>query len=337
MKPSNFSVWIMTLAILGLLMGCGEGWQGCPDGTFPEDGVCKTGCPDGTINQNGKCVPHSSDEPPVVEDGDDDVDDAEADTEDSEGDAEDFDPSGLGLNWVQIRGGNFQMGCVDHDDICNEDKRPIENPRHTVSIQPFKMIQYEVTNLQYVEFLNANADDCEENTCHHFTFIENNLELVDGVWSVIPGFESYPEKGASWYGANAFCEWAGGRLPSEAEWEYAARGGTTSIYVCGDIESCLHEVAWHAYNSEGTEAVGQLERNNFGLYDMFGNVMEWTEDCYHEETYIGAPDDGSVWEGGDCSSHMIRGGSVESGSRVDMRSSSRAFIRGSNSGVRCVY
>lgn len=334
MKPSNFSVWIMTLAIFGLLMACGEGWQGCPDGTYPESGVCKTGCPDGTIIQNGKCVPHSSDGPPVVEDGDDD---AEADMEDGDGEAEDFDPRGLGLNWIQIRGGNFQMGCVDNDNTCNEDGKPNENPRHTVAITPFRMTQYEVTYQQYVEFMNENADYCEENTCHNIS-VHDHLELVDGVWSVNSGYEAHPEDGASWLGAKAFCEWAGGRLPSEAEWEYAARGGTWSIYNCGDEDSCVDEVAWHHWNSDGTQPVGQLKRNGFGLYDILGNVWEWTEDCYHE-TYDAAPGDGGVWEGGDCDVHVLRGGSADSSPKIDMRSSARAFDKFSilYSGVRCAY
>jgi len=103
-----------------------------------------------------------------------------------------------------------------------------------------------------------------------------------------------------WYEAKEFCELVGGRLPSEAEWEYAARAGTTTKYYCGDAPSCLDGIAWYFDNSNNqTHPVGQKTPNAFGLYDMLGNVWEWVADCRHDN-YNDAPPTGGVWAGGDC-------------------------------------
>src|SRR5919204_2180691 len=95
------------------------------------------------------------------------------------------------------------------------------------------------------------------------------------------------------------------RLPSEAEWEYAARAGTTGEYV-GDLEA----MTWYSGNSRGhTHPVGSKRPNAFGLFDMYGNVWEWCQDWYHD-SYAGAPTDGSAWVSGDeQKGHVLRGGS----------------------------
>jgi formylglycine-generating enzyme required for sulfatase activity len=100
------------------------------------------------------------------------------------------------------------------------------------------------------------------------------------------------------------------RLPSEAEWEYAARAGTTTEWSHGNDESKLGNYAWYAGNSGNkTQPVGQKLPNAFGLFDMHGNVWEWTQDCWHE-TYAGAPTDGSAWNTSCIADYrVLRGGS----------------------------
>jgi len=198
------------------------------------------------------------------------------------------------IEWVSIPAGSFDMGCSPNDDGCSATEEPV----HTVSVAAFEMTRTEITQAQYEAETGENPSrfyDCP--SCP-----------VDTV--------KFPD-------AMAFCEALGGRLPSEAEWEYAARGATTSTYACGDDEGCLAEAAWYFNNADGeTHPVGRLEANGFGLHDMLGNVWEWVEDCWHEGYAGDPPTDGSVWEGGDCNYRMLRGGNwglSASGLRVSNR------------------
>jgi formylglycine-generating enzyme required for sulfatase activity len=119
------------------------------------------------------------------------------------------------------------------------------------------------------------------------------------------------------------------RLLTEAEWEYAARAGTTTAYYWGNEfsnKNAASAMATYSWSSEGSfqddAPVGSFARNQFGLYDMAGNVWQWVQDCHHND-YNGAPTDGSAWiEGGNCNSRVVRGGSWNSSDRR-LRSANR--------------
>lgn len=192
-----------------------------------------------------------------------------------------------GPEMVVIPAGTFQMGDLTGDGLSNE------KPVHTVTIaKPFAMGKYEVTFDNYDKFANATARTLPG----------------DNGW----GRGNRPVINISWDDAVAYTAWLSGetgkhyRLPSEAEWEYAARAGTTTSYWWGNIAS--KDRAKYGALFAGTASVGTFPPNPFGLYDTSGNVWEWTQDCWNEN-YNGAPVDGSAWQSGNCGQHVLRGGS----------------------------
>jgi formylglycine-generating enzyme required for sulfatase activity len=151
--------------------------------------------------------------------------------------------------------------------------------------------------------------------------------------------ENMPIVNVGWDDAQAYCGWVGGRLPTEAEWEYAARGGSTEARY-----GPLDEIAWYEHNSgrrkysgRQTHDVAQKRANGFGLYDMLGNVWEWVNDWYDRNYYQNSP---SQDPAGPASgrAHIMRGGSWGDGARK-VRESVRAGINPGlpsiNNGVRC--
>lgn len=195
-----------------------------------------------------------------------------------------------GIEVVRIPAGTFLMGSPDTDSEAND----VEKPRNWVRLtQGFYMGMYEVTRTQYAEFLNAtgvpkaDADQFAKADVKGHG-VQNLFQVnqwgwtpkwneATGKWEAT---DDYPMINVTWYGAKAFADWAGGRLPTEAQWEYACRAGTTTRYSFGDDASALGGYAVYKDNKEheGPSRVGTKNPNPWGLYDMHGNVNEWCLD-----------------------------------------------------------
>jgi iron(II)-dependent oxidoreductase len=191
---------------------------------------------------------------------------------------------------VLIPGGEFLMGKEDEGDC---------SPAHKVVVDSFYMDEYEVTNARYFDF-------CQETERQPPEFW-GMKEFHSG-----PDFPDHPVVGISWSDAKAYAEWAGKRLPTEAEWEYAARGGLVEEdYPTGDkLDST--QANYKLANLGGTVAVGSYPPNARGLYDMAGNVFEWTADFYDADYYETSPRENPKGpEKGKLK--VIRGGSWHSG------------------------
>ncbi len=174
---------------------------------------------------------------------------------------------------ILIKAGTFTMGSPDGEGL--EDERP----QHIVTItKDYYLGKYEVTNRQFAKFLNEQGNREELGIkWYKGKFIRK----VKGIYKVKKGKENYPVQFVNWYGAKAYCKWVGGRLPTEAEWEYAAKSGSqTNIYSGGNT---IDYLAWYDSNSNGeAHEVGLKKPNKFGIYDMTGNVYEWCIDGYYD-------------------------------------------------------
>ena len=194
---------------------------------------------------------------------------------------------------VVIPAGRFRMGCLSDCEAMMDYAKPV----HEVTIESFALSKYEVTFEEYARFTAATG----------------RRPASDSGW----GRGRRPVIDVSWEDAVAYTEWLSAhtgeryRLPSEAEWEYAARAGSGTVYSWGDeigrgranCDGCGSQ-----WDNKKTAPVGSFSPNAWGLHDMHGNVWEWVQDCWHDN-YEGAPADGSAWESGDCSVRVFRGGS----------------------------
>ena len=181
-----------------------------------------------------------------------------------------------GITFVRLCPDKFTMGDDNWIDSAK--------PSRTVTINAFSIMQTEVTIEQYQRVMENNTVD-----------------------------DKRPQVRINWRDAKAFCEKIDARLPTEAEWEYAARAGSTTHYSFGDDESELERYGWYDKNSnDKAQPVATLEPNDWGLYDMHGNVYEWVQDCWNDN-YQGAPNDGSAWEEGKCDRRVLRGGAFDDG------------------------
>lgn len=232
---------------------------------------------------------------------------------------------------VLVRGGLFIMGSKDgeQDEIL-----------HKVSLDSFSISRYEITNAQYAHFLNHYGSGKVKNGDYKGQQMVDThswgVTLQGKVWLPQPGYEDHPAVNVSWYGAYEFCRFYGGNLPTEAQWEYAARSrGRVQRWAGTHDENALKAYAWYWDNADGhTHPVGTRQPNKLGIYDMSGNVWEWCYDWYgdypHEEQKNPAgPQSGS--------SRVVRGGgwySSASNCRASYRDYDSPDIRDGDLGFR---
>ena len=181
---------------------------------------------------------------------------------------------------VLIPAGEFRMGNNEFGGT---------QPVHSVYVDAFYMDKYEVTNSQYAKFLNAQDKHTDAGiTLAYLGSDLTRIEYVEGKYRAKLGYENHPMVVVNWYAAMAYAEWIGKRLPTEAEWEKAARGGLSGLkYPWGNtIDSSRANYNWHI---DDTTAVGKYPPNGYGLYDMIGNVWEWCLDEYSTTFYAISP------------------------------------------------
>jgi formylglycine-generating enzyme required for sulfatase activity len=173
-----------------------------------------------------------------------------------------------------------------------------EGPQHRVTIaRPFAVSKFDVTFADWDACVSVGG--CPK--VSDLTFGRNTKPLINVTWTDA-------QKYVAWLAKMTGQPY---RLLTEAEWEYAARAGTTAAYYWGEAigegnANCVG--CGSAWENLETSPAGSFASNAFGLYDMAGDVWQWVQDCYHDD-YNGAPADGSVWTGGDCSRRIVRGGS----------------------------
>lgn len=216
---------------------------------------------------------------------------------------------------VEIPGGLFRMGDLQEDGYSEE------KPVHTVQIESFMLGKYEITFGQFTAFTQSSG-------------YQTKIEQGKSCYIYYHQTDGHPMVCISWHDVQAYIRWLNQktgkiyRLPSESEWEYAARAGSKTKYHFDDNsdELCryanvLDITAHKTYVNYGpiaecndgylnTAPVGMFSANAFGLHDMHGNVWEWVQDCWHSD-YKDAPSDGSAWEKGnsaDCDHRVVRGG-----------------------------
>lgn len=233
---------------------------------------------------------------------------------------------------VPIPGGEFVMGSSEGEEGRQKD----EGPQHKVKVDPFWMGKYEVTWNQFELFMYPNEVELASLSPAE----QARKKLVDACsrptkpyveMSFGMGKDNYPAISMTHHAANKFCQWLTfktgqfHRLPTEAEWEYACRAGTTTAYHFGDDPSQIGEYAWFEDNSDWKyQRVGKKKPNPWGLYDMHGNVAEWCFDQYDPKTYLNndAQADNPTVYSSKPYPHVVRGGSWDHAPKV-LRSSHR--------------
>ena len=244
-----------------------------------------------------------------------------------------------GMEMMPVPAGEFLMGSTDTDPKAGSD----ELPQHSVHLDTFWIDRTEVTNARYVQFLNALG--AHTGTCGGHDCVETQVEdryshilLQDGRYSVESGFEDHPATQVSWYGARAYCAWAGARLPTEAEWEKAARGVDGRIYPWGNgAPDCEKAQYGDCGGSTVPAGARQAGASPYGVLNMAGNVWEWVNDWYDSAYYAASPERNP--QGPDSGVRRVfRGGSwgyLPAFLRTGDRARNRPTYAGFNVGFRC--
>jgi serine/threonine-protein kinase len=236
---------------------------------------------------------------------------------------------------VFVPPGEFIMGSKDFD--AQDD----ETPAHYVYVNGFWIYKNEVTNSQFAIFLNSDSNKPTYGVTG-MQIGDNDLRIQqkDGAWLVTSGYMEHPVVNVSWSIAQAYCEWSGGRLPTEAEWEKAARGDDGRKYPWGDDMPTCQKANFFGCGAN-TKPVGGFPGNAspYGALDMAGNVAEWVSDFYLADYYEISPyiDPHGPESGLD---RVTRGGSWATPTkriRVTDRSSLNPLMSNNNVGFRCVY
>lgn len=216
--------------------------------------------------------------------------------------------NGLGMEFVRLPPGSFVMG----------DEAAGFGPEREVRLASYYISTHEVTQAQWLAVMGGNPSQFQD--------------------------PRRPVESVSWLEVQAFLEalnLAEGtnryRLPSEAEWEYAARANSRDRFFFGDDVTQLSRFGWVG-PANASRPVGGKRPNPWGVFDLYGNVWEWVQDCWHPD-YSGAPADGRVWGGGECSHHVVRGGGWDTPAeqlRSALRGSYRTDDKDVNTGFRVV-
>ena len=214
----------------------------------------------------------------------------------------------IGMQLVKIPAGRFTMG----EDV------PGRGPLREVRVASYYMASHEVTQAQWMAVMGHNPSQ----------FKDPRRPVEQVTWLAV---QTFLEELNRLEGTNKY------RLPTEAEWEYAARAGSETRYFFGEQASALRRFAWFGLNN-GSRPVGSKQPNPWGLYDIYGNVWEWVQECWHDD-YSDAPADSRLWGGGDCSHRVLRGGGWNTGAEYlgsAVRGSYPANGEDMNNGFRVV-